>query len=483
MDICVYDLSGECTPAEVRIHDKVCDLKKQLGYSLQDVILEYEGEPMEDNREILSYGLTGDCTLTAVASDSFLRKERLLRDFRLNPSPKSMKTAVLRGWTEAILLLHQLNIGWDSLLNSHKPVCFESFKTLLELGVREPGLETVLGVCISDNAHLHVAHLIECFNVEVTSSHYRKLTSLHGEESDLCSLLLVLLSNEVSEQIFWDRVCSEYVPSSNIYYPVERSLFYRCVSNSYFEAASFMCVNGRPNMEETDDQGRYSWFHVNLHHDLPSELKSLIDVKLTDNCGRTFLYYLIQSQGHLMVHSQCLPLLSFATNAEVVNQATTNNGFTPLHLVWTPFLASFLISQGADVNKTCFKGRSPLFNAIVNDRPDVCAVLLRAGADPNLPDLRMKTAVHHACSHGRTYIVLMLLAFDGDLEARDEHQKTAIFHSVCHGHHETTSHIVVNGADKNAVDKNGRKATLNWYFLDQNPDSEEYERQLNNHLQ
>ena len=94
----------------------------------------------------------------------------------------------------------------------------------------------------------------------------------------------------------------------------------------------------------------------------------------------------------------------------------------PLCFVRDPVLATYLVEQGADVNKWHNNGGSPLFRAVFEEDEAWVGLLLGFGAEPNLaaPDTG-ETALHLAVMHTNDpacKVLYRLLAAGGDPNQR-----------------------------------------------------------------
>ena len=446
MNIFIEDYSGESTAIEVQPSYKVQDVKDLMGAG--ESTLSYEGLNLENDELIMDYGIVGDCILCITVSEQFLLKKKLFDDYGLFACQESMNKSVANEWTEVIKILYKLSFR-HHLIYPVKPIKILSFETLLLLGYRE-NLDQTLDTCIKFAAVFHLRRLIDICNIQPTKDNYRWLT--HNATDDDSCVLIKLLYNSVShKQEFIDYICRERKESKVFL----RSLFYSFVMAGKFKAAQLIIDMGKPSYSETDEQGRYSWFHLTSHLSIPQSIWKEINYSLRDSCGRTCLYFFIVYHSGFS-RNAAIHVKSLIDSGSDVN-ASDSKGLTSLHMARDVSVISILIQNGANVNAVCNKGRSPLYNHIVYGTVEGLILLLKNKADPNLPDAWGKTAVHHACTHGKTVSLLLLLRFGGSVEALDENLKTPIFHSICHRRWETTAYIINKGADLTVLDKTGRQ--------------------------
>ena len=64
-------------------------------------------------------------------------------------------------------------------------------------------------------------------------------------------------------------------------------------------------------------------------------------------------------------------------------------------------MVEYLWEQGADIDKTDGVGWTPLMEAVMDDKPDICAYLVEKGADINITNERGGTAGMIAQKFGR----------------------------------------------------------------------------------
>ena len=121
----------------------------------------------------------------------------------------------------------------------------------------------------------------------------------------------------------------------------------------------------------------------------------------------------------------------------------------------------FLIEKGADVNAKDSSGKTPLMWATSKGLADISKlkVLVKAGADVNA---RMKngwTALMLAAGDYRKEIFEALVEMPGiDVNARTNNGKTALMETARRGLIDPVKLLLKKGADKEAVDKDGKTA-------------------------
>jgi hypothetical protein len=108
------------------------------------------------------------------------------------------------------------------------------------------------------------------------------------------------------------------------------------------------------------------------------------DVNYLDKFGGTPLHRAaVASGGEKTVEY----LLSAGAKPDVVNYECD----TPLHKADNAAIAKLLLEKGADVNSIGGRGCTPLWDAVVQTKPDVAEVLLNAGAEMNAENWMGKT--------------------------------------------------------------------------------------------
>ena len=109
---------------------------------------------------------------------------------------------------------------------------------------------------------------------------------------------------------------------------------------------------------------------------------------------------------------------------------------------WHVDVANFFVSNGGDVNKADFYGRTPLHIAAASDYVDMCDFLLEKGAmidyltahdsraltemNIKIPDQK-QTPLHFAAASDARASCQVLLEHGADIEARDYRMRTPLF--------------------------------------------------------
>jgi ankyrin repeat protein len=86
-----------------------------------------------------------------------------------------------------------------------------------------------------------------------------------------------------------------------------------------------------------------------------------------------------------------------------------------------------LVSNGGDVNRKDFNGRSPLHIAAHNGLSRVCEFLIQHGADINDADSIGWTPLHHAAAEGFPDVIDRLIAHGAAVNAVDRTANTPLF--------------------------------------------------------
>ena len=83
-------------------------------------------------------------------------------------------------------------------------------------------------------------------------------------------------------------------------------------------------------------------------------------------------------------------------------------------------VATYLLSNGANVNFVDTKKWTPIFHAIQSNQVDMVKLLLRSGADVNVLDGTKAAPIHWAAFGGQSEILRLLIAAGADKNALDD---------------------------------------------------------------
>ncbi len=154
-----------------------------------------------------------------------------------------------------------------------------------------------------------------------------------------------------------------------------------------------------------------------------------------------------------------------AHHAEV--DAKDNNGITPLLAAaqYSSLRAlRLLLTNGANVNAQAvsgsYGGRTPLYFAVENAKPEMAKLLLENHADPNLCRVGDKTPLMRAAEKSELDVVQMLLAHGADVNASMTggllDRWTPLYYAIDANAPEVVKVLLENKADPNAVVDNLR---------------------------
>ena len=112
-------------------------------------------------------------------------------------------------------------------------------------------------------------------------------------------------------------------------------------------------------------------------------------------------------------------------------------------------VAELLHRNGADVDVTSYKGRTPLHAASEEGIVDVARWLLDHGANPNSRESDHNTPLHLAAANGRLEIVRTLLEYSVDLNVVNINDRTPLHEASERGHVDIVRLLIQHGADAN----------------------------------
>lgn len=109
------------------------------------------------------------------------------------------------------------------------------------------------------------------------------------------------------------------------------------------------------------------------------------------------------------------------------------------------------------INSTDRMGRTPLMEAVIQRKFEICEFLIQAGADVNLREARKWTALHFAAQEYDYKIVELLLNSGADIDAEDHDGNTPLYRSLfgSKGQGEVIKLLLQRGADKDHKNQKG----------------------------
>lgn len=121
----------------------------------------------------------------------------------------------------------------------------------------------------------------------------------------------------------------------------------------------------------------------------------------------------------------------------------------------------YLMSLGIDANYINVKGFSPLHFAVRKNNLNLVALLVDGGADINIKDAKGQTVIFDAVYENNTQMISALLLNGVDINSQDYHDVTPLHIAVeDKSRFEALYTLINNGANINAVDKNGKNALM-----------------------
>ena len=222
---------------------------------------------------------------------------------------------------------------------------------------------------------------------------------------------------------------------------------------------------------ECGDPCNYEWWKATHASNIEEELKKGVDVRGTDEDGRTPLHHALESRPTPGIIALLLEQ-GADTSAKFYNPALANDGRVPLHLAAynaSPPVIELLLEHGADKDinlKSDFFGYTPLHLAAAhNPEPRVITLLLDQGADIDAISIdksgglyySLRTPLHCAAISSQSKQVVRLLMERGaDIHAMTAHKETPLhLAAVGNRNPEIFALLVEYGADSNAEDAYG----------------------------
>ena len=200
--------------------------------------------------------------------------------------------------------------------------------------------------------------------------------------------------------------------------------------------------------------------HLQVVRDL---FLSGVDICTVDNFGRTPLHIAAYC-GHLNIVKF---LSTFFNNLESYGHV----GWTPIHgaaLNGKYDVVEFLLEKGVHVKLRDKHSRTPLHGAALNGHQKIVELLISKGSCVDSWDNASRTPLHYAASKGHVDVVKILINKGNmfTINLKDDTGATPLHKATEHQHFEVVKYLLENGADRYAIDLNGRNPL--YYVVDDN---------------
>lgn len=110
-----------------------------------------------------------------------------------------------------------------------------------------------------------------------------------------------------------------------------------------------------------------------------------------------------------------------------------------------------------DINVKDESGRTPLIQAIIDNKVEIASLLINRGADVNIQDSKGYTALHYASQNYSLECCKLLLGNNASVDIVDEHGNTPLFRATFNsrGRGEVIELLIQYGANKDMKNKYG----------------------------
>lgn len=126
-------------------------------------------------------------------------------------------------------------------------------------------------------------------------------------------------------------------------------------------------------------------------------------------------------------------------------------------LVGTVEQLSKLICSGANINIQDKDKRTPLIQAVIDNKIEMARLLIQNGADINIQDLLGYTALHYAAQNFSVEICKLLIESNAIIDVQDNYGNTPLFRAVfsSNGRGDIIRLLLLYNADMNLKNKSG----------------------------
>ncbi len=228
------------------------------------------------------------------------------------------------------------------------------------------------------------------------------------------------------------------------------------------EVVQYLIKHGADSTAK-DDLGKTALTYAS-NFDNAKTLSDLIaldktSLNIPDNAGNTPLIYSAQ-RGYL---ANVKTLLSNGANVNYRNPASGLSALSAAAAEGYLPVVKWLVKNGkADVNLPDLSGRTPIFYAVENDKPEVLQFLLANGADVNSKDHTGVTALMRASAKDRQACQKILLNQKNiDVNAQDNLGRSVVTYSIYASELEPIKELVAAKADINIPDAQGNTPLMN----------------------
>lgn len=160
----------------------------------------------------------------------------------------------------------------------------------------------------------------------------------------------------------------------------------------------------------------------------------------------------------------------FLKNGHTINEigpGTSHNlGRTALHIVSLDEnvkIASWLISQGADVSATAsrlYRERSPLHVAVLTDSVDLVALLLSGGADTDAKDTKGWTPLSYACKDNQMEVIKLLVSKNAKVNSVTNMGNSPLCIASQNGEAKVAEYLIANDATVDLKNNSGESPLI-----------------------
>ncbi|HBS86467.1 MAG: hypothetical protein A2W91_19825 [Bacteroidetes bacterium GWF2_38_335] len=230
------------------------------------------------------------------------------------------------------------------------------------------------------------------------------------------------------------------------------------INYGFYDVTKYLLDKGADINQQLNDHS--TWLIMAAESGSPELVKLLIekgsDINAFDDYGNNPLI-MASAFGRLDIVKLLVENGAKTEPGICKRESCTNSGRTPLMAAASrnPSIAKYLISKGADVNKTDLEGNTALHNATWGDSLETIDILVKNKCNINAKNKLGETALIRTVQRKKPGMLKKMIEYKADVNLTDNSGKTALHYAAIYGFGEIFTILTENGANSSAKDAEG----------------------------